>query len=103
LFTVYHTLELHDLDILRFPASGSGKRSLPNGSTAAVSPEEKLRRAMEQEADGDHCLVALLVRNAYGVPFEVSLTRQSEGDGEGDEVEEDLRSTHLIPPGASER
>lgn len=58
---------------------------------------------MEQETDGDYCLVALLVRNAYGVPFEVSLTRLFQESGEGDEVEEDLRSTRLIPPGASER
>lgn len=61
-------------------------------------------------SNGEHCLVALVVRNVYGVPFEVTLTRseaarESGETNEGTNVEDGdtLQSTRLIPPGASER
>jgi hypothetical protein len=94
LFTVYHTLELHDLDIMRFAPSAV---SASDRAREPVSAGDELRTALDREADGEHCLVALMVRNVYGVPFEVSLSRLNKAD------ESDLRVTRLVPPGASER
>jgi len=44
------------------------------------SPEEMLRLALYEEQGGNYCLVAVDVRNVYGVPFEVVLSRKDEHD-----------------------
>lgn len=46
-----------------------------------ISAEDILKATMEEESDGDHCLFAIDVRNVYGVPFEVVVTRRGEDDG----------------------
>jgi len=53
---------------------------------------------LQRFADGKHCLLNLSVRNSYGVPFEVSLSRPNLED-EGEPV----TVTRLVPPGATER
>lgn len=79
---------------------------MPNGDasepsfSAIPAHQQKLQLAFKHEADGKHCLVALGVRNVFGVPFEVSLTRI---DTEPQVSEDDLVVSRLIPPGASER
>lgn len=130
LFTVYHTLEPHDLDILRFsPASAFSAPPEPHSlSTSAPDPHrrpgmtprstsfahaslhvDRLRSALEDEADDDHCLFAISVRNVFGVPFEVCLSRV-EGAGAagadavaGETRSDEVQSRRLVPPGATER
>ncbi|WRT67660.1 uncharacterized protein IL334_004632 [Kwoniella shivajii] len=107
LFTVYHTIDCHSLDLIRLGSSDVSPVALNNvkingllrprlerlPSTSAVS-EECLRNILNDENDDDHCLLALSVRNVYGVPFGVSLQRK------GDEA---VECTRLVPPGATER
>jgi hypothetical protein len=148
LFTVYDTLEPHDLEILPFPPrnlpaagpsslssdrylneqsassqtkTGRGDRALklsihddqnslsripstPRSASFAQSAakQDMLRQALTEEADDKHCLVALSVRNVFGVPFEVCLARTVPQEGSGMEHEEVL-ATRLVPPGATER
>jgi hypothetical protein len=100
LFTVYHTLELHSLDLVRAPKARSraddGKLSLPtpNGYfSAALTPrsasfgalptaEDILHSRMGEEQGDEWCLLALSFRNVYGVPFEVELLRKSDDKSE---------------------
>lgn len=123
LFTVYHTLEPHSLDVTRFanqsssspPPSSSSDSSLllPNGITPsrngsltpiplprrtsfAAIEEDLLKIKLGEEGDNDHRLVSISVRNVYGVPFEVVVSRRVDG-------EDDLEASRLVPPGATER
>jgi hypothetical protein len=123
LFTVYHTLEINQLDIIRLVGAsqsfelpkveGEEGHLQPNGDAKSQSQqhltpdrksstgmgsellpplpsltprrgsfavgEELLKQRMEEESDERHCLVSVGVRNVYGVPFEVTLTRGGEG------------------------
>ncbi|KAK8858467.1 hypothetical protein IAR55_002694 [Kwoniella newhampshirensis] len=112
LFTVYHTIECHSLDLIRFEqsssnsledSSGASQTGRPNGTlhhstSSSALAEEQLRRALEEESDANHCLLSLNVKNVYGVPFEVTLGRK------GDDIESTaLTCTRLVPPGATER
>ena len=151
LFTVYETVEPHDLDILPFPPrqhtttklptldagrhisdadagrnanekSDAQKRqlsinvdvdrssptqmSLTPRSTSfaqAAIKQDALRRALTNEADNKHCLVALSVRNIFGVPFEVCLARVDDGEVVEDGRRDEVVATRLVPPGATER
>ena len=47
--------------------------------------EDKLRQKLAEENDEAHCLMCLNVRNVYGVPFEVTLTRMKTGGERGDQ------------------
>jgi hypothetical protein len=109
LFTVYHTLEINQLDLARLvgpPAAAhvqlpnggdahgltanDGKLSVPlSGATSRpttprrgsfVLGEDALRQKLQEESDGRHCLLSIGVRNVYGVPFEVTLTRSNDGE-----------------------
>lgn len=105
LFTVYHTLEPHSLDITRLPslppgsgslANGQEQLKLPNGGISRTASGNKVSKSagmpsmgdallgagLRQGMDGKHCLVALNIRNVYGVPFEVTLQREAGDDGE---------------------
>lgn len=73
-----------------------------------------LGEGLREGMDGKHCLVALNIRNVYGVPFEVTLQRDASDDGETTEgvymIVTDmltgigqLSATRLVPPGATER
>jgi hypothetical protein len=103
LFTVYHTFEPHSLDLLRFQpfnngvapqskseGNGDGKLSPPtslavtprrSSFTGTANAEEALQRRLKDEADDEHCLVALSVRNVYGAPFEIILERRGDESG----------------------
>jgi hypothetical protein len=89
LFTVYHTFEPHSLDILRFEPTQSKspeiKKSLslgvpptPRRTSFANTADDSLKKRLQDEADDEHCLVSLSVRNVHGVPFEVNLERRGE-------------------------
>ena len=107
LFTVYHTLDPHSLDLIRLSPSSSkdttqsmsnGFLPIPNGdlssrrSSGAITPRSPgfptigdalLTERMAVEMDEKHCLLGLSVRNVYGVPFEVTIARKAEqGEGE---------------------
>ncbi|WVR06234.1 hypothetical protein IAU60_003264 [Kwoniella sp. DSM 27419] len=114
LFTVYHMIECHSLDLIRLGDSSSDgasrPRNEPNGDVEARpglmrstsmsgSGDEALRLALLEENDHDHCLLSLDVRNVYGVPFEVTLRRKSDVGTEDTAV----TCSRLVPPGATER
>lgn len=116
LFTVYHALEVTDVDILPlprslpdpFPAEQIGTPPDLTGSPPPLtsrSPQSQLQSALIEEADGNHCLVAMTVCNIYGVPFEVSLSRSSASNPEKElqTPPANLIVTRMIPSGASER
>lgn len=138
LFTVYHTLEPHSLDITRLPSlphgsgslvNGQEQLKLPNGGISRTASGNKVTKStvmpsigdallgegLREGMDGKHCLVALNIRNVYGVPFEVTLQRDASDDGETTEgvymIVTDmlitgigqLSATRLVPPGATER
>ena len=102
LFTVYHTFEPHSLDLVRFErprlkAMGvaeqadfknstglkipTAKPPTPRQTSFAVTSDDALRSRMEKEADDEHCLASLSVRNVFGVPFEVTLERKGDESG----------------------
>ncbi|KAK4685431.1 trafficking protein particle complex subunit 9, partial [Tremellales sp. Uapishka_1] len=92
LFSVYHTFECHSLDITRFvPRSKSGDARRVNGNGHGKE-RATMEETLDEEADDEHCLFGLSIRNVYGVPFEVTFTRQ-----------DDISTTRLVPPGATER
>ena len=124
LFTVYHTFEPHSLDIVRFqPNSTRTNKELSKTTSLGVPPtprrssfaniaDDSLQRRMEDEADDEHCLACLSVRNVYGVPFEVTLERRdgssklvdsSFARGIANEIGNPLTTSRLIPPGSTER
>jgi hypothetical protein len=97
LFTVYHTFEPHSLDLLRFqPSTSRIAKPLANGhvdhegslspppflsatprkASFAINAEDDLQRRLKDEADDEHCLVAISMRNVFGVPFEITLQRK---------------------------
>jgi hypothetical protein len=106
LFTVYHTLEPHSLDLIRMPTSPSlprvtasddintvggedQKASVPSafrpqtstaGLVTGTSNDDALRNNLKNSSGGEGCLLVLSVRNVYGVPFEVTLERTSDGE-----------------------
>jgi len=102
LFTVYHTFEPHSLDLVRFErprlkAMDVGKKAefknstgleiptskppTPRQTSFAVTSDDALRSRMGEEADDEHCLASLSVRNVFGVPFEVTLERKGDASG----------------------
>ncbi|EIW73613.1 hypothetical protein TREMEDRAFT_26647, partial [Tremella mesenterica DSM 1558] len=102
LFTVYHTLESHSLDLTRLlpspslsspetKSNGSIDQSTAKSSTSHA--DDILRSKLGEESDNAHCLVSLDVRNVYGVPFEVSIGRTGDNS----------QTSRLVPPGATER
>jgi len=62
------------------PLSG-GIRTPRSASFAAIS-ETTLRTALESESDDQHCLLCVSIRNVFGVPFEVTLSRVEKGRGQ---------------------
>ncbi|OCF43922.1 hypothetical protein I317_02192 [Kwoniella heveanensis CBS 569] len=105
LFTVYHMLECPSLDLVRLGGSSGPSSSSQVASrglrSAEMNGRDVLRQVLEEENDSDHCLLALSVKNIFGVPFEVTLARKAD--------EKDLHQrlplacTRLVPPGATER
>nr|XP_018262525.1 uncharacterized protein I303_05542 [Kwoniella dejecticola CBS 10117]OBR84683.1 hypothetical protein I303_05542 [Kwoniella dejecticola CBS 10117] len=93
LFTVYHTIESHSLDLIRLSTT-------PSRSISASQPQAQdlLKKALQDENDDDHCLLSLSLKNVYGVPFEVTLQRQVSED-----TVDSVQCTRLVPPGATER
>ncbi|KAL7423194.1 hypothetical protein Q5752_002494 [Cryptotrichosporon argae] len=90
LFTVYHTLQVSGLGLSRLlpPATG----------VAAERPDasDALHAALGKAGKAD-ALVAVNVRNLYGLPFQVTLRRKGDTADSGTAVE------RLVPPGATER
>jgi hypothetical protein len=93
LFTVYHTLEPHSLELIRMLPSLKEESEYDDDLPSDTSDSK-----LQHFADGKHCLMNLSVRNSYGVPFEVSLSRPNTSE-EGEPV----TVTRLVPPGATER
>ena len=93
LFTVYHTLEPHSLDLVRIVASGDGKEKTGSSTPNSKSSDERIMgETPKKDMKDEHCLLGLSVRNSYGVPFEVSLR-----------LSEKVSTSRLVPPGATER
>jgi predicted phosphoadenosine phosphosulfate sulfurtransferase len=94
LFTVYHTLQSHTLDLVRLvsssqkPSSNGLHLPMSNGhSSSSTTPrynsfdpavQDQFLRQLAKENNDTHCLLGLNVRNVYGVPFEVTLIRAEE-------------------------
>ena len=72
--------------------SGKGSPRSPSFQTIG---ESLLAEAIKAEMDVEHCLISLSVRNVYGVPFEVALSRKDGGP--------EITANRLVPPGATER
>jgi len=112
LFTVYHTFEPHSLDIVRFQPNSKGSKGTKNTSLVppptpsrtsfANTADSSFRKKLEDEADDEHCLVCLSVRNVHGVPFEVTLERSGDGSGKlsvpVSEIADNRRCTDHEPP-----
>jgi hypothetical protein len=92
LFTVYHTFEPHSLDLVRFRPSSTTKADKESTKDASLTippplrrpsysstADDSLQKRLKDEADDEHCLASLSVRNVYGVPFEVRLERTGAG------------------------
>lgn len=77
LVTVYHMLECHAMDILSYwNASAVVTRSDDAHEELA---EARARKALLNVGDiADWCLFSIEVRNAYGLPFEVTFERDQE-------------------------
>ena len=69
--TVYHTLELSNLDIIPL-------YSAPCASQLSSHNLTKSLRDIQSD-DDDYCLVSVDVSNIYGLPFTVTLERRQEG------------------------
>ncbi|WVF69319.1 hypothetical protein IAT40_004095 [Kwoniella sp. CBS 6097] len=72
---------------------------LQRSFSSSQAAEDMLRQALGEVNDTEHCLLALSVKNIFGVPFEVTLA------GKADEYvgHVPLACTRLVPPGATER
>ncbi|ODN75626.1 hypothetical protein L198_08156 [Cryptococcus wingfieldii CBS 7118] len=86
MFTIYHAIECHSLDLTYLGGSEISSQS---------SKDASLYEVVSAENDTDHCLLGLSFSNVYGVPFEVTLARKGE--------KAEAKCTRLIPPGATER
>ena len=123
LFTVYHTLDAHSLDLVKLvpadptshpteneylaaPPALSRKSSggiTPRGGSFPAVDDALAREQLGSTMDVKHCLVGLSISNSYGVPFEVSLVKKAlAGDADEGEVGE-ISTKRLVPPGATER
>lgn len=79
--TVHRALVAHSLDILRLKALP--EEATVHGRTASVAHlgrrgaalDQRLEESLKDVDDGEHCLVAVDVMNAYGKPFEVKIER----------------------------
>nr|XP_019045803.1 hypothetical protein I302_06194 [Kwoniella bestiolae CBS 10118]OCF24733.1 hypothetical protein I302_06194 [Kwoniella bestiolae CBS 10118] len=114
LFTVYHTIEAHSLDLIRLGSSGNtvngagendvlvngDKPQLERLPSTSQFNEDRLKIALREENDDGYCMLALSVRNVYGVPFEVTLERNDHDDVS---ASDHVHCTRLVPPGATER
>ena len=74
-FTVYHMLECHSMDIMQ---------AVPFQAFVHESVEDSLAARARSALAGlddvdDWCLLSIEVRNTYGLPFEVTLERRQEG------------------------
>ena len=123
LFTVYHTLDAHSLDLVKLvPAQRTGRSAEHKGLSAPPMLSRKssggvtrrggsfpsvddalAREQIGSNMDGKHCLVALSIRNSYGVPFEVSLARKEPLGATEDDTVDEINTKRLVPPGATER
>ena len=97
LFTVYHTLEPHALDLVRLLPGPTAWETTPKAQNASTAGNSLAIDSLQRCSDGRHCLLGLSVRNVYGVPFEVSIARPVTNGPE------DVAVTRLVPPGATER
>ena len=70
LVTVYHMLECHNMDI--FPLS-------VGDYDAGKTPVSKRRELFKDVEEEGWCLFTIDARNAYGLPFEVTLERVQDG------------------------
>ena len=88
--TVYHMLECSGMDLLPFP-------SYPNlRSRRDKSFKDEKFRHLDVSDDSGWCLFSVEVRNSYGTPFDVILSRAQGGDA-------GATSTTTIPPGSVSR
>lgn len=84
--TVHRALVAHSLDILRLKAlpeaaTAHGRSaSVANLGRRGAALDQNLEESLKDVDDGEHCLVAVDVMNAYGKPFEVKVERSDEGE-----------------------
>lgn len=97
LFTVYHTLEPHALDLVRLLPGYTASETTLKAQNASAAGSPLAIDSLQRCSDGKHCLLGLSVRNVYGVPFEVSIARPATNGQEA------MTVTRLVPPGATER
>ncbi|WVN88627.1 uncharacterized protein L203_103838 [Cryptococcus depauperatus CBS 7841] len=98
-FTVYHTIECHSLDLTYLPAHDRHTHHGSDYNHEKQTIDNAIYSVLEEDKDKNGCcLLGLNMRNTYGVPFEVTLTRVSEGKSTAS-----VECTRLIPPGATER
>ncbi|KAF8522281.1 TRAPP II complex [Hysterangium stoloniferum] len=98
LVTVYNTLECHNMDILPFTSESPQISGAENAQAHC-----HIGKRPFEDKDGEWCLFTVDVRNTYGMPFEVTLERQE--DGEWRCIPEELSglTTRLVSPGSTSR
>lgn len=70
--TVYHMLECHEMDILPFPSYSHNEDFQSRLQTGK-------RKGLVLDDDWGWCLFSVEVRNAYGLPFDVTFIRLEDG------------------------
>ncbi|KAF6765224.1 TRAPP II complex [Ephemerocybe angulata] len=87
--TVYHMLECHAMDIMPFP-------SYVNNPDFHQQLKGGRRKDLALDENWGWCLFSIEVRNAYGLPFDVTFSRTEDGKSIGS-------SSTTIPPGSMSR
>ncbi|TFK29959.1 hypothetical protein FA15DRAFT_677283 [Coprinopsis marcescibilis] len=87
--TVYHMLECHEMDILPFP-------SYVDNQEFQDRLIEGKRKGLVLEENWGWCLFSIEVRNAYGLPFDVTFSRMKDGKPAASTLT-------TIPPGSMSR
>jgi hypothetical protein len=86
--TVYHMLECSGMDLLSFPSYPQLR------SRKDESIKDEKYRHLDISEDTGWCLFSIEVRNSYGTPFVVALSRTQDTSA---------TSTTTIPPGSASR
>ncbi|KAJ2931379.1 hypothetical protein H1R20_g5744, partial [Candolleomyces eurysporus] len=87
--TVYHMLECHAMDILPFP-------SYVGNTDFHQQLQTGKRKDLVLDENWGWCLFSVEVRNAYGLPFDITFSRV-------DDDEEVAATSTTIPPGSMSR
>lgn len=113
LVTVYHMLECHFMDVI--PYSPGTVMELLNDDPRDPDIIRTRKTMLNVEDVSDWCIFSVEIRNAYGLPFEVSFGRFQPGTSDFDYEKslsvlnypfaeaEPMTATAVVPPGSTSR